>query len=130
MATDSSPLAKGENAMGKNTFVLGSRQTRELEMALRRTGWSNAEVKVLCMGNNLALVRRLISGKAETPVMEMLPRLEKQPNGESSVSYLNGHMIIRDTNGVRHSVCVRWNHARGQWDVRHLVVVDLADLEW
>lgn len=51
--------------MSNNTFVLGSGQAHELEMSFRRTGWDNAEVKVLCTGNNLALVRDLINGKLE-----------------------------------------------------------------
>lgn len=48
-----------------NKFVLSSGQAHELEMAFRRTGWDNAEVKVLCTGDKLTLVRDLINDKLE-----------------------------------------------------------------
>ena len=51
--------------MSNNTFVLGSGQAHELEMGFRKTGWNNAEVKTLCTGDKLALVKDLINDKLE-----------------------------------------------------------------
>lgn len=51
--------------MSNDTFALTTGQAHKLEMGFRRTGWDNAEVEVLCMGNNLALVKDLINGKLE-----------------------------------------------------------------
>jgi hypothetical protein len=48
-----------------DTFALSTGQAHKLEMAFRRTGWDNAEIEVLCMGNNLALVKDLINGKLD-----------------------------------------------------------------
>jgi len=48
-----------------DTFALTTGQAHKLEMAFRRTGWENAEIEVLCMGNNLALVKDLINGKLD-----------------------------------------------------------------
>ena len=54
--------------MSNDTFALTTGQAHKLEMGFRRTGWDNAEVEVLCMGNNLALVKDLINGKLELQV--------------------------------------------------------------
>ncbi|MBI3335589.1 MAG: hypothetical protein HY001_03775 [Candidatus Portnoybacteria bacterium] len=46
-------------------FSMSCGQEHELEMAFERTGWDNAEVKVLTVGNNLKLVRDFVRGYAQ-----------------------------------------------------------------
>ncbi len=55
-------------------------QQHELEMAMDRVGgWDAALVKVLCMGNNLGLVRDVLLGHAEVKVVDHIINCDVEP---------------------------------------------------
>lgn len=91
--------------MSNDEFVLGAGQAHELELAFRRTGWSNGEVKVLSMGNNLQQVREFVLGRAELKVVKRVIDCDSDPfipNGWQGVEqHTKGGMMEWDPTKVK-----------------------------
>lgn len=60
-------------------LMLDVDQAGELKAAFRRGGWSNAEIKQLCEGNNLSKVLEVLKGRAEIKYVEHLVDLGVEP---------------------------------------------------